>query len=408
MCLRPITRKVSSHGIYKTVTHSCGTCLECVSQLQNDWANRLSDEFKNWRFAYFATLTYSNPRLPFVDIVPSELPGDMQDFLSYAIDKIPFSSALSKARARSDKYVEYLKPSCIRENLSVKVPLVSKYDIQCFLKRLRVNFSRKFGHEFVFKYFLCSEYGPCTLRPHYHIIIFSDECLERVSSMVEQSYQLGAVRGFHQLKVRNGSISDACAYCAKYCCKPSEFENPFVVAGLIPRPFRLMSKGIGAAERSSLVSLVNSYKYHTRGDYHGFDKKFLTWFDQQLHRLSYGKDGQVFRVKQPRYYADACFPQIDYYSNVYDAKKCSYFVRKTRRKNCESLLSVAYSAFLEDRYIQLCEDKFRQVQMSYPHKTFDEIVHICECDRLQNLRERQSKKLQSFVRFYGKSFLNGM
>lgn len=112
MCLRPITRKITSHGITKIVTHPCGKCLECVAQYQQDWAYRLSDEFKDWKFAYFGTFTYSNPRVPYVDVVPSDLPDNIHNFLCYQIEKIPFSSALHKARCRNDQYVEYLKPAC--------------------------------------------------------------------------------------------------------------------------------------------------------------------------------------------------------------------------------------------------------------------------------------------------------
>lgn len=406
MCLRPITRKITSHGITKIVTHPCGKCLECVAQYQQDWAYRLSDEFKDWKFAYFGTFTYSNPRVPYVDVVPSDLPDNIRNFLCYQIEKIPFSSALHTARCRNDQYVEYLKPACVRDNISVRVPMVSKYDVQTFFKRLRINFKRKYHYEFLFKYFVCSEYGPQTLRPHYHIIIFTNEHLERVFSQVVQAYQYGDIRDFHLLKSRHGSISDACAYVAKYCCKPTEFENPYVVAGLIPKPFRLMSKGIGKSERERLVALANSYTKHQRGDYYGYDKKYLEWLDHQLHRLSYGKDNSVYSVKQPRYYVDKCFPQSPHYTHAYNAKKQEFEVRCTMRKNSEHMLCVAYTRLLEDRYIQLCNDKLSELRMQYPDASDNEIIHKFELSRMQNLQERASKKLQNFVKFYGKSFLN--
>lgn len=99
MCLRPLTRKIENHGFTRIVTHPCGKCLECVAQLQNDWANRMSDEFKNWKHAYFGTFTYGNSCIPYVDVIPSELPAEKLAYLVQAINKIPQSASLAKARA---------------------------------------------------------------------------------------------------------------------------------------------------------------------------------------------------------------------------------------------------------------------------------------------------------------------
>ncbi len=412
MCLRPITRIVESYGITKMVTHPCGKCLECVSQLQNDWANRMADEFKCWKHAYFGTFTYANSCLPYVDVCPSDVP-DMLGYLAMAISKIPQSESLSKARARNDDFSDYLTVSSLKK-LSFKVPYVSKYDIQCFIKRVRIKFERRYHEPLKMKYFICSEYGPCTLRPHYHAIFFTDVCWERFAPFVYSSYNLGAIRKFHELEMRNGGISDACAYCAKYCCKPSEFENPYVVAGLIPKPFRLMSKGIGSAERAALVKASQSYRGIKRDGnkcYYGYSVAYLEWLRVRLSRFSQDKGGQWHIVKQPRYYTDRCFPQSDHFTTVFklDKKTGSYspMVRKTRRKNCESLIYLAYTRYMEDRYIQLCNDKFSALKAEFPTLSDSEIIHKAEVERLQNLKERYKRKLSGFVKFYGKSFLNG-
>ena len=94
MCLNPITRKVvDSAGHSRVVTHPCGKCLECVQQLQNDWANRMCDEFKLWKHAYFGTFTYANSCIPYVDVVPSDLPDHKFSYLSDAIQTLPISSS---------------------------------------------------------------------------------------------------------------------------------------------------------------------------------------------------------------------------------------------------------------------------------------------------------------------------
>lgn len=410
MCLNPITRKVTSRGFTRIVTHPCGHCLECVAQLQNDWANRLSDEFKNWKHAYFGTFTYGNSCIPYVDVIPSELPAEKLAYLVQAINKIPQSASLAKARARKDVFSDYLTPDSL-EKLSIRVPYVSKYDIQCFIKRVRTSYERKYNEPLELKYFVCSEYGPCTLRPHYHGIFFSNSCWERLAPFFYKHYTYGAIRGFHELELRNGNISDACAYCAKYCCKPAEFENPYVVAGLIPRPFRLMSKGIGELERAKVVAASKAYKGVKRNgckEYYGYNPEFLEWLRIKLSRFSQDKSGNWHIVKQPRYYTDKCFPQAPYFSLIFKPQSNGEYaphVRKTMRKNCDSLIFLAYTRYVENRYIQLCNDKFQSLKAQFPTLSDTEIIHKAEIERVQNLKERYQKRLSSFVKFYGKSFL---
>lgn len=423
MCLKPITRKfVDSAGHSRLITHPCGKCLECVQQLQNDWANRMCDEFKQWKHAYFGTFTYGNSCIPYVDVVPSDLPESKFSYLCDAIQKLPISSSLVKARNRNDSFSDYLTPKSIYNKLSFRVPYVSKYDVQCFIKRVRIDYERKYEQPLDFKYFFCSEYGPCTLRPHYHAIFFSNVCWERFAPFIYKHWHMGAVRGFHELELRNGTISDACAYVAKYCVKPQEFENPYVNAGLIPRPFRLMSKGIGCAERSAIVEASKSYtgpKRISRRDakrlgiksYYSYSALYLDWLRIKLSRFSQDKSGQWHIVKQPRYYTDPCFPQSVHYSRQWKKQQDATYQPVTvctTRKNCDSLLCLAYTRFMEDRYIKLCNDKFSALKAEFPTLSDSEIIHKAEIERLQNVRERYQRRLSSFVKFYGKSFLNDM
>lgn len=415
MCLTPITRKVvDSAGHSRVITHPCGRCLECVQQLQNDWANRMCDEFKLWKHAYFGTFTYGNSCIPYVDVVPSDLPEDKFSFLCDAIQNLPISSSLVKARNRQDLFSDYLTPKSIYNKLSFRVPYVSTYHVQCFIKRVRSDYERKYNELLDFKYFICSEYGPCTLRPHYHAIFFSNVCWERFAPFIYKHWYMGAIRGFHELELRNGTISDACAYVAKYCVKPQEFENPYVSAGLIPKPFRLMSKGIGSAERDAIVAASKSFhgiKRDGTKSYYGYSPRFLDWLRLKLSRFSQDKSGQLHVVKQPRYYTDACFPQSKHCSLRWGLQKDgSYkpYIVRTTRKNCDSLLCLAYTRFMEDRYIQLCNDKFSALKAEFPTLSDAEIIRKAEIERVQNLRERYQRRLSSFVKFYGKSFLNDM
>lgn len=102
----------------------CGKCLGCRVDKANDWATRCTIEAKNWPVNCFITLTYNNENLP--------------------------------------------------KNRSL-----IKKDCQNFFKRLRKKHkgvkSRtwKGKEEYPIRYFICGEYGPKTLRPHYHAGIFN-------------------------------------------------------------------------------------------------------------------------------------------------------------------------------------------------------------------------------------------
>lgn len=89
----------------------CGKCPGCRIDKANEWATRAVIEAQKWPKNAFLTLTYSNEYLP-------------------------------------------------------KNRTLIKADLQKFWKRLRKK-------ETNIRYIACGEYGPKTLRPHYHAIVFN-------------------------------------------------------------------------------------------------------------------------------------------------------------------------------------------------------------------------------------------
>jgi len=111
-CFSPITLQKTK------VLAPCGRCYACLRNKQREWFVRLTEEMKAAKNAFFITLTYDNDHLP--------------------ID--------SKGNA-----------------------YVCKDDVRYFRKRLYKNM----GSPSDFRYFLAAEYGPKTMRPHYHAILFN-------------------------------------------------------------------------------------------------------------------------------------------------------------------------------------------------------------------------------------------
>lgn len=117
-----------------------------------------------------------------------------------------------------------------------KIPpeLLSVRDIQLFLKRLRINLERKYDTKVNLRYFLCSEYGKNTLRPHYHVIFWNwpvqFASFSSVHNDIKQAWQNGFVFVSNPDNKRGGSscITYATKYMRKGCPKPRpDATDPF-------------------------------------------------------------------------------------------------------------------------------------------------------------------------------------
>lgn len=125
--------------------------------------------------------------------------------------------------------------------------VLDKRDVQLFFKRLR----KKFPNNGI-RYFLCGEYGPKDLRPHYHALIWNlpeDNSPKRIKTqkLIESIWQQGGV--YVGEDVSGGAIN----YCAKYCLTPSFTPDS------LPKPFLLTSRRPGLG--SNYVT-AQTIKYH--------------------------------------------------------------------------------------------------------------------------------------------------
>lgn len=126
MCLSPITITVQPKDGGKAYKQPvcCGKCTECIAQRTQQWRARLFMESTVKRqLIYFGTFTHSDDDLP----------------------TITFNG--------------------------IKYPVPSKRYVQNINKKVRIFIQRR-KLDITFKYFICSEYGPQTFRPHYHGLFF--------------------------------------------------------------------------------------------------------------------------------------------------------------------------------------------------------------------------------------------
>lgn len=180
---------VKRYGKESVVVLPCGHCSECLMERAKSWATRGSLESDRYMNNSFVTLTYDNKYLPKTGL--------------------------------------------------------SKRDVQLFMKRLRKHYGEGI------RYFFCGEYGPKTLRPHYHAIIFNwfpedakYYCKGTHGGVVYHSKVLNQLWNMGRCEVSDVNFDDIC-YVARYCVKKA---NPVDLSELgYNREFILMSRkpGIG-------------------------------------------------------------------------------------------------------------------------------------------------------------------
>lgn len=164
---------------------------------------------------------------------------------------------------------------------------VNKRDVQLFMKRLRVSLDR-LGIDHNIRYFICSEYGRKTHRPHYHAIFWNwpnDErfnCVTKVERFVSKCWQNGFT---YVLPCDKGGIN----YVMKYMRKKN-----YVPSGQNPTFFLSSRKngGIGAAYAREKMDF---YRNHPECTEISVKSVF---------------DNSVKTITLPSYFRDIFFPRV--------------------------------------------------------------------------------------------------
>lgn len=189
----------------------CNKCLSCLEHRQAEWIARLTQEFNDHPDqVYFVTLTYDDDHLPMFPVGDELLPGVSGD------DITKFHADLRKRFQQG-----FFNDDTLR--------LVgwSSRDTRLDLpKGLR------------FKYYLTSEYGPETHRPHYHGFYSG---LPEDEDLVFDLFDRVWGKGF--VTCEKGKSTACAAYVAKYLVNDSLVP----VDPRVPRPFARISKGLGAS-----------------------------------------------------------------------------------------------------------------------------------------------------------------
>lgn len=292
------------------MTVPCNHCQECLRSAQTDIVSRLSEELPCWQNkAIFFTLTYDEENVPLRYILSTEKCGIvLTDERPEGVEILDFFPPLDVVKRLSDKQLRQRREdisfrflSTLSPDESEDIPVefcpgmdfgrihcavsfrtVCKSDIRRWLKYCRKVFDRHnipcewrlpsgcieprpshIGKSF--RYFITSEYGPITFRPHYHGVLFG--ITENVFvDIFAKNWKFGKV-DYSVFDPSRGGFT----YISKYCCKGQYdnflstryynypngkyyFSNHYeyslrwfhVDAPLCDKTFRLQSNGLGS------------------------------------------------------------------------------------------------------------------------------------------------------------------
>lgn len=206
-CQNP--RTVVNKYTHEPVLVSCGSCPSCILRRSGIQTNLLTTYSAQFRYVYFVTLTYAPRFLPTLEVSIIETctddiadvpcvpninnldAGDPNTYL-FGFRSVPRSASVklknsTVKRTFKDPEVRFtygMKPKellsileKIKHNVPNRIPYVCNRDLDLFLKRLRSYYPDE-----KLRYYAVSEYGPTTLRPHWHLLLFSNS--ERFSQTV--------------------------------------------------------------------------------------------------------------------------------------------------------------------------------------------------------------------------------
>ena len=198
-CLHP--KLVYNKYTHEEVFVPCGHCSVCLNKRSISRKNACLMEAASHRYTFFVTLTYKNNYVPFVEFYKDSFTQRI-NFIDCCSRSRSYndlvgsfdSSELSFIRslAHKQKSTSYNTRVYFKSNPDVLFYAL-KSDIQKYIKRVRFHVFKQTG-EYI-RYFAVSEYGPKSLRPHFHLLFYFDkpETLSKFRRITVKCWQYGDV-----------------------------------------------------------------------------------------------------------------------------------------------------------------------------------------------------------------------
>lgn len=386
-CFHP--RKVTNRYTHETLFVRCGTCPSCLVHRSNIQCALISNMSSHFKYAYFFTLTYSDEFVPRVslevvercdaeseadaymsDSDPRHLPyddsryqiaatylprsgcfrvhdsGRVRDF-SETEDSYQFLHTFSGKEIRdllvaSNGRYDFARKCVVFPSIDEcrnEILILNPYDQNLFFKRLRKLIAEKYDEKIC--YYLVSEYGGRTYRPHWHGILFfnSDALTSSICELVSKSWSYGRT----DCSLSRGSAAGYVAsYINSFVDLPDFFNRHKEIK---PRSYH--SKGLSVNKLFRQSSDISEIQEVVSLCFDGFSVPI---------------NGEYVTVKPSRSYERTVFPRISdpVFSNPY---------------SCVDLFVGAFTAsnrLIRDGYISIDESlSIYEFSKRYAHFYYD-------------------------------------
>lgn len=336
--------KVVKRG--ETIYVNCGRCPDCIAKRSRYLENLCKQQAVNSTFVYFVTLTYDEANVPKLqlfefndelqpdgtyskyivgrDLTSRPLKTKIKHFSDYKTIKLLLKNTSFNDENFNDFYIKAnTAKDGTRLDAAYPYPVlryIRNSDVTNFIKRLRFSISQICDDPI--SYFACSEYGPQSFRPHFHVLLYfsSRTIAENIKELCAKSWRLGTVDSSF---ARNGQ------QCANYC---ASYLNSFTSLPIYLCSDDIKPKSFHSRYFGSLVSpQVRDYFYED------VRRSFTpTALNTSAGIIDFVPTSQALGRIFPRCYnyeqqdkSDRLklYTSFNYFSNIYKTSKCSDLTR---------------------------------------------------------------------------------
>lgn len=331
-CLNP--RKVYNPSLHGWMYCSCDKCTACLNQKATILSNRVRAEIEQHKYSVFFTLTYDNEYLPKYEVFEDNNNVIQYKPIGRLVDDS--SSDMLSNSCPLNKYNSYEKNYSFDESTFVPTienyenlyhfGVVSKKDVQNFIKRLRWRISKIPNitkDESKIRYYISSEYGPATFRPHYHGVVFFDSkvILDKIKSLIVTSWgKFERIQGArNRFKFRPFARIALTSDYIKLCDPNTAYYIASYVAGNARLPEVLQLRETMPFHIQSKNPVIGSYKVDKNEILENINRGNYT-VNKQVYDEKTGQFNEI-SVLLPETSLSTIFRKCVGYSNLtYDAK----------------------------------------------------------------------------------------
>nr|DAN77463.1 MAG TPA: Replication associated protein [Microviridae sp.] len=340
---------------------ACNKCVACLNARAEKQSMRLNAEIRQHKYNLMVTLTYNNEFVPRWEKIyddhdcPQFRPIGRCEYMYNSCPLNYFDKKTGKFRFDDEDFI----PRIEGDDQPNVFACVCKKDLQNFMKRLRKRISNLNipDNEKKIRYYFSSEYGPTTLRPHYHgVLSFDNEViLSKIVTYIIQSWSFTRRTrgGNHHFESRPFADIRLTRENCKICDPNTSFYIAQYVSGNTDLPRILGQRETNPFHISSKSPIIGNFKS---------DAKEI--FDN-IHRGNYRVDAEVFNEKLGQFECKHIPLNRDLCSSLF--RKCKGFssLSFNEKFRVYSFFGSKYGEWLDSLNIELIKFNFENdIEMS--------------------------------------------